>query len=462
MLSEEGSFDMMDDEDGDNGMQLLTDQEHLRASSSLFSSVVLQTLQKEEQAKLLAGVTEEPDDEEEDKEEDSKPSEASETKKGGKQPRRRSSLLKKTLIKTFTASEEKTVLKVLKQINQIEERQYKHGFRETNFTAGVMNCFTVAYFFGAYPEHFWIVYLVQSLYFIPYKFINMIRAKPLNEAFYYFDYCWMMNFNAIISLILLASPIPVPMAVRRFAYRGSFGIACGPLLGATLVLPFVAFVFHDVNTMTNVVIHALPPMLLYTIRWHADEIMQAWPSIFRLDDEGLQDPLYFPNNGNPFFFPGTGLGSIAGNAVFIYMMWFVPYTSWMLLVGMDLPRKNRETPPKYDTVFHTFWRTGSCTACGTLFWKRPVEVSQKQMEMDDYETRDFFVYMGVHALLVALSIPTLGFACNYSKYSHMTVMFLVLLAVVHRGSQRYTYYTTKMYSRMIRKEFLSSSSPDKK
>ena len=77
------------------------------------------------------------------------------------------------------------------------------------------------------------------------------------------------------------------------------------------------------------------------------------------------------------------------------------------------------------------------------------------MQMDDYELRDFIAYMATHGFLVTVSIPTLAFLCNYSKPSHMALIVMVILAVVHRGSQRYTYYTTKMYGRAIRKEFLS-------
>jgi Protein of unknown function (DUF2838) len=454
----------LDDLPGCDIDEAFSDQEHMRASFSLFDSAFLPQEEEDEVTKeafpvLLENVAEdgeEDDDGVEEVEEETTPPPPFPERTQA--PRRRSSLLKKTLVKTFSAKEETTVLKVLKHIQSIEEKQYKHGFREINFTAGVMNCFVVAYLFGAHPEHFWICYLLESLYFIPCKFLNMIRAKPLNEALYYFDFCWMMNFNAIGALTILASPsiIPLPQDVRLFVYRGAFGIACGPLLGATLVLPFVAFVFHDVNTMTNVIIHAMPPMLLYTMRWHADDITKAWPTIFQLVDN-MQDPDYFPNHGNPLFWPGTGLGSIAGNAVLIYVLWWVPYTSWMVLVGLDLPRKDlpNHKVPNYDTVFHSFWRSGSCITFGKLLWKRPVAVSQEQMAMDHYEMRDLLAYLTLHGVMVALSIPTLGYACNYSKISHMTVLVLILLAVVHRGSQRYTYYTTKMYSRIIRKEFLS-------
>lgn len=373
------------------------------------------------------------------------------------QPRksqRRTSRLKQSLAETYSETEEKTVLKMLTTIDSIQEKHYQHGFKEINFTAGVANCFFVAYAFGRYPEHFWLIYLIQSLYFIPSKYINMIRAKPLNEAFYYFDFCWMMNFNAVLALFLVISPVPVSEEVRSFVIRGAFGISCGPLLGATGILPFVAFIFHDLNTMTNVVIHALPPMMFYTFRWHAEEIREAWPNYFHL--KHLEHPDFFPPGQGLFFLPGTGIGSIAGNSVLIYLLWFIPYTSWMLLVGMGLPRKNRTDgkKPVYDTVFHSFWRVGACQTAGRLLWKRPVRKSQQQMEVDDYEARDFLAYIGIHAFLVLISIPTLAFACNYNKHLHVGLILGVLLICIHRGSQRYTYYTTKMYSRVIRKEFL--------
>jgi hypothetical protein len=376
------------------------------------------------------------------------------SKPARQQQRRRTSLLKQSMIQTFSAQEERTVLKVLNQIGAMESKYQKEGFKELNFTAGVMNCFLVAYLFGAHPEHFWMIYLVESLYFIPLKYRNMIRAKPLNQALYYFDFCWMMNFNAIFSLLLLVAPLPLSASARRFLYRGGFGIACGPLLGATAILPFVGFVFHDLNTMTNVVIHAMPPMMFYTIRWHADEIRDAWPNVFQL--QALHDPHFFPPDQGPFFLPGQGLGSIAGNAVLIYILWFIPYVSWMLLMGMDLPRKNLPQPPVYDTVFHSFWRVGACQTFGKIFWKRPENISKQQMETDHYEARDFLLYIGFHAVAALVSIPTLAFACNSSKQLHIFLLVLVLLICVHRGSQRYTYYTTKSYSRRIRKEFLPS------
>jgi hypothetical protein len=32
--------------------------------------------------------------------------------------------------------------------------------------------------FGAHPEHFWLIYLVEGMYMIPRKFVNMWNARP--------------------------------------------------------------------------------------------------------------------------------------------------------------------------------------------------------------------------------------------------------------------------------------------
>eukprot|EP00545_Synedropsis_sp_CCMP1620_P007219 CAMPEP_0119021514 /NCGR_PEP_ID=MMETSP1176-20130426/26139_1 /TAXON_ID=265551 /ORGANISM="Synedropsis recta cf, Strain CCMP1620" /LENGTH=440 /DNA_ID=CAMNT_0006976137 /DNA_START=141 /DNA_END=1463 /DNA_ORIENTATION=+ len=378
-------------------------------------------------------------------------------------------ILKKKLTQAFKQGEENTILKVLDEIDRIEEREAKKGFNETNFTWGVMNFAFIAFVFGAFPQHFWLAYLAESAFFIPMKFRNLIRAKPLNETLYYLDFCWMMNFSGVTILIvfLLQNTFDVigsnlSDTTRKEIFMGAFGIACGPLLGATALLPFVAFIFHDINTMTNVIIHALPPMLFYTLRWYPEELQQAWPNMFHLDY--IQDLSYYPPGGM-FFSPGTGLGSIAGNTVFIYLCWFIPYTSWMLLIGMDLPSKVRKSmqqdgkvefvpkTPKYDTVFHSFWRTGSCATFGSL-WNRPKEVSQAAMAADDYEVRDFLLYMTLHMGAVVISIPTLGYGCFVNQYVHTALLVGVLWILVNRGAKRYTYYTTSMYGKMMRREFL--------
>lgn len=348
-----------------------------------------------------------------------------------------------------TTSTTTAARKVLQEIDKVQEKRRKAGLNETNFTAGVMNVLLIAYVFGAYPQHFWILYVVESFYFIPYKCVLLWHQKPLRGICYLLDFCWVMNILGVILLLIFClhnDTFTASSIVRKEVFMATFGIGCGPLLGATAALPFVAFVFHDISTMTGLFIHILPPMLMYTLRWHSEELNNAYPQIFHLDY--LENISFFPT-GNI-----SSGGSILGNAALVYVGWFIPYTSWMLLQGLDLPRKSakKSFPPTYDTVFHSLWRPGLCETCGTLLWKRSPTLSKDQMGRDDYETKDFLVYMVGHATLVGISILTLANLCRLGSILHGILLTCVVTICVYRGAQRYTYYVTVMYGKIIRKQ----------
>jgi hypothetical protein len=109
----------------------------------------------------------------------------------------------------------------------------------------------------------------------------------------------------------------------------------------------------------------------------------------------------------------------------------------------------------YDTVFHKNMRYGLCVKIGTLFWGRPVEISQKQVELNHFEKRDFVVYMTFHFLSAFTSILVLGFSCYLSKYIHGFFLVALLVICTWRGARRYTYYGTQMYADIIKKCFES-------
>ena len=179
---------------------------------------------------------------------------------------------KRTPSIAFREGEALTLEKVLNEVDTISQERYSSGFNEVNFTLGVLNCILITLVFGRFPHNFWLLYLIESCFLLPRKVMVSMRAKPYNEALYLFDFCWMMNFIAV--LILLVFEIEynfggtanlfhhvISRDIRKKVFLGSLGIVCGPLLGATAVLPFVAMVFHDVNSMTGLFIHILPPLL---------------------------------------------------------------------------------------------------------------------------------------------------------------------------------------------------------
>ena len=93
------------------------------------------------------------------------------------------------------------------------------------------------------------------------------------------------------------------------------GVSCGTIMGANIALPFVACLFHDVNTMTGLFIHMMPPLVMHTFMWNSSDIRAAWPRVFHLTH--MDSIQFFPKSG-PFVVPSSvssvvfGICSIAG------------------------------------------------------------------------------------------------------------------------------------------------------
>lgn len=157
--------------------------------------------------------------------------------------------------RAYRRGQKELFLEVLDQIDEIERRTRKEkGLRASKFTFGLMNCLMIIYVFGCYPEHFWILYAVETIFWMAYKFRGMYFAKPLSEVLYYLDFCWVMNALGVTLIVLVIvldinrAYDVIPFEVRKDIFLACFGIFCGPVFFAAMVLPFVAFLFHDVNS----------------------------------------------------------------------------------------------------------------------------------------------------------------------------------------------------------------------
>lgn len=362
---------------------------------------------------------------------------------------------KRTPSQAYRSGESDAVNRVLAEVEYQGQKRVRSGYNEVNFTGGVLNCFLMIFIFGAFPQHFWILYLAEAFFLLPFKTMHLMKNKPLNQIYYFFDFCWIMNFMGVLVLLLLvatSSTNLISEEVRKQLFLSFFGIACGPLLGACIVLPFVAVIFHDVVSMTSLFIHIYPPILLYVLRWNAKEVHDAWPQIFDLDyEKEIQ-----------FFSSERFVGTVFGNTFILYMIWFVPYVLWQLFIGLDLPRTTRKTllsdgvtpaPTKYDTVYHVTLRGGLVVTAGKLLWNRDKETSLQQAATNDFELRDFVVYMAMHLIQSVLSMVVLAYLCFLSKYVHATMLICLVVLCTYRGAKRYTYYSTQMYSNVIRKNF---------
>jgi len=358
-------------------------------------------------------------------------------------------------INAYHDGQKESFLSVLEEVDKIQQNtKNSKGFQQQKFTLGLMNCLFIAFFFGKYPQHFWILYATETSFWMSYKFYGMYFAKPLCEVLYYLDFCWVMNtlgVTVIIGMIFLDLHVTTesfPLEWRKKLFIASFGVFCGPVFMAAMTLPFVAFLFHDVNTMANLIIHLMPCMTMYHHRWHAAEISAAYPTIF-------PHLVEFTEQLNS----GKDPASVTKITLLVYFAWFVPYTIWMLLVGLRLPsvsKDKKKPPPKYDTVFHATWKGGPCELVGTTVWKRPEAVSRDESERNDYEIRDFLLYMTGHAVMsCGIGIVLIGDILCYGggKNVHEALLWLATIICAERGAKRYTYYVTAMYGQKLRRAF---------
>lgn len=360
----------------------------------------------------------------------------------------------------YREGKKEAIERVLEQIEEQAEKRVRDGFSEFNFTSGVLNCFFVTFVFFRFPQHFWLLYILEALFLLPLKFKFLMETKPLNQAFYLLDFCWIMNFAGVVGFILLflagLAGGYVSDETRKQLFLGAYGTALGPLGGATAALPFVSLLFHHRDTMTGFFIHFYPPLLFYIMRWEGKVVSEAWPNVFSLDYEVD----FWPN--------GSFTNCVFGNTIIFYLMWIIPYLFWQLFIGLDLPRTQRRkklsdgtpAPTVYDTVFHSTMRSYLCVSLGKTLWNRSKEESIEQVKTNDFEMRDFFAYMAVHIICSVLSIVLLAYPCYLSKYVHGTFLWVLLAMCTYRGSQKYTYYSTKMYSRIIRKHFVDDMNTD--
>jgi len=353
----------------------------------------------------------------------------------------------------YQKAERDVIRRTLEEIDKVANKRIRDGFSEVNFTLGVLNMILVVFVFALYPQHFWLLFLIEGVVFVASKAHTFWTAKPLNNILYLLDYCWVMNILALFVLVfflfdgLVVNPSPSGNALHKQVFMASIGTACGPLLGACLILPFVAVLFHDINTLSDLFIHIFPPMVAYTLKWEADDIRQAWPNVFILDY--TEEVTFFPNaTASSSFF-----NCVVGSTITLYLVWFVLFTGWMLTTGINLPRSDLAIVPKYDTVFHSLMRGGLYIVTGTTFFGRSKTISVEHMNANHFEKGDLFVYLVAHAVLAISSTFILGYPCFHSKRIHSSLLMLVTVVTVYRGARRYTYYATEMYGKTLRKQF---------
>jgi len=326
-------------------------------------------------------------------------------------------------------SEKEVVNRCLTAVEKQAKKFKSKGMNTWTFFFGVANSLFVVWSFGAIPEHFWIVYMLETLVLFPIRWVHMANAQPLCETAFWLDFCWFANFcgNLALGVLLIAdlTDFVIHDSIRKPIFCCFWGIACGPLLMATGALGN-ALVFHDADNTVSTFIHLFPSLSLYVARWHRKEVLSHWPGMFHLDyldTVDLWSDIYL-------------------YSVCIYLIWAIPYTLWLVGCAMRLPDRG------YDTIFHANMRAGK----GKL-WSRsvPKEEHARRAAENDYPRSDALIYMTLHMLacFVAMLVSLL---CFTYRYVHGGLCVVMGLSTVYNGANKYNYFIMKSYGAMLRKE----------
>ena len=268
------------------------------------------------------------------------------------------------------------VLAAVQAASQQGMRYREAGMSAASFATGIMLVFLTAFVLGRWPEHFWLFSTLKCAALL----VAVWPARRRNgTALYWLDFCWVATFaKTLIGFCVgaaawLLAPAPAAWVFALFDRRevmwALFGLAGGPL-GWQVLLQNNALVLHDAQVAASTFIHLSPPFTAWALRWHPAAHRAAYPGMFI---KGLPN---IPQQGHSAGLLGRVVGGIqkvqntlAGGAkadlplslwqfyappAVAYMLWWIPYTAWLLWKGRFIGRTL--TADKRDTIYHLSMR----------------------------------------------------------------------------------------------------------
>ena len=135
--------------------------------------------------------------------------------------------------------------------------------------------------YGAHPEHFWLIHMIEAFVLFPLRWKSSSSMKP-SEVFTFCDYCWVVNFAGAITMLLcivddnehLGGFNMLTAEIRRTLFVGYFAVSCGPLMLAVLGLGN-AMVFHDIANLSSLFIHIFPPLTMSVMRFQSHHVEEG-------------------------------------------------------------------------------------------------------------------------------------------------------------------------------------------
>ncbi|KAK8970648.1 hypothetical protein KSP40_PGU009703 [Platanthera guangdongensis] len=214
-----------------------------------------------------------------------------------------------------------------KQADKIAKRAEEHERFITKVThfLGVVGFGGFCYILGARPQDVPYVYCLFYITFVPLRWIYY-RYKKWH--YYLLDFCYYANTIFLVMLLMF------PKNVKLFMVCFSF--AEGPLAWALIVWR-CSLVFSSLDKIVSVLIHLLPGIVFFTIRWSNPEFFAA------MHPEGTPAKISWPYLEDKSYI-----------WTWLFLVPLVAYTLWQLLYFLIvnvLRRKRLLRDPEVMTAY---------------------------------------------------------------------------------------------------------------
>ena len=308
------------------------------------------------------------------------------------------------------------------------------------FDAGVLNLVFASWLFGAYPEHYWVLYLLE---FPVLTLTIALKWRESNRLLYMVEFCWVINAAGWLYLVLELLPFlgagggvhALAAPVRLGLAHALFATANGPLALSVFALSN-ALVFHDVDRWGSIVIHFGPALVSWSLTWKSAAVQAAWPGAFgALATQAAACATHRAGAARAACEQENAAATAAANApLALYFGWWLVYAVWLLIFGCTLPER-RGCRSSFGDMR---------PLCAKLL--KPFGVGRAAVRAHAA------LYLAIHSTLVSAALSLLPSLLRRSWALHGAFLVLLLLFVVRQGGGYYRHAFGEKLVRAVGKE----------
>ena len=325
---------------------------------------------------------------------------------------------------------------------------------QLTFSMGVVNVMATEFFLLRSPEALRIWLLV----WLP--ILMILRAYTYTRARYHYfmlDFCYFCNLAVVVNVLWLPN--------SPWLYWMTYACAMGPV-SIAIVAWRNSMVFHSLDKMTSLLIHAFPALMVFVDRWLVDspmsrdcspnavppalpESLRPWVESWNLDERWIAAnvaPSTEPDSGLQCTFPPTWWEFVLLGTV-CYAAWQVLY---LLCTEVIFGEKLAADPSIVTSLRWLSTARSNSMHQLVRYLLRQVRVIEPDEEFDPstFKTKFFFVLAQfIYTILCMIPAGLLYQSWNLN----IAWMLVTLLAAVWNGATYYIDVFSKRYVQRIQK-----------